>query len=351
MTQETKEAFLKLRELRKIEYYATPNTSKNVITNVCELLRCEETDNALCLCGREEKYRKGEVSDFEYFKELLLSLPSLKGTHIFDLVHLCFSEFCDEEAALKESFSEYEIGLLWTKANEKIYELCDREYDKLLKIYNVEKLYRYPDDAENAERDEKCHITDENTAFVFDFEGLDFVRPDPYHYKLAIEKQNSGEKLNNIEKSIILAQDIYLILSDKNRGKIQLHLRCDEQGDTAKNIINYLKDRGFSLDIFLAFSGEGSVDRLISLCLMSNEFVRIYPEIIITQTDSFENLKRRLRLLFGAYPCENIKFGGAATDSKAFFFEHVLFAKALFCVLCEIDKNRACDVLKKIFSY
>jgi len=350
MTQENREAYFELSRLPKFEYYAKPRTSCSLVTNVCELLRCKETDAALCLCGREEKYRRGEVSDFEYFKELLLSLPTLKGTHVFDLLHITLLELCGEELASRKSFSEEDICLLWAAANEKIFELCGGDHNELLKKYNVEKLYRCSVDDENKECDEKCHTSDKCEALVFDFKGLDFIRPDPYHYKLATEKKNRGEKLNNDEKSIILAQEIYLLLSLKSRGKIQLHLRCDENTDTAKDIINYLKDRKFSLDIFLAFSGEGSVEKLISLCLMSDENIRIYPEIVITKTDSFENLKRRLRLLFGAYPAENIRFGGAVTDSPTFFFEHILFVRALYSVLFEIenDEQKAYEKVRKI---
>ena len=350
MTQENREAYFELSRLPKFEYYAKLMKPRFMLTNVCELLRSEETDAALCLCGREEKYRRGEVSDFEYFKELLLSLPALNGTHVCDLVRLTLSELCGEELASRESFSEEDICLLWQSANEKIFALCGGEYEKLLKEYNVEKLYRYSIDDKNNSCDEKCHISDKKGVFVFDFTGLDFIRPDPYHYGLAIKKKNCGEKLNNDEKSIILSQNIYLILSDKSRGKIQLHLRCDENGDTAKKLINYLCDRGFSLDIHIAFSCEGSVEKLISLCLLSNENIRIYPEIVLTRTDSLENLKRRLRLLFGAYPAENIRFGGAVTDSPAFFFEQILFTRALYSVLCEIEKDgpKALEKARKI---
>lgn len=339
MTQETREAFLKLCALPKTEYYASPKNERAVVTNICELLRGDETDSALCLCGREEKYRRGEVSDFEYFKELLLALPMLKGTHIYDLARLTLSELCGDFFALSESFSDEDIRLLWGAANEKIAELCDGEYKKLLGIYNVEKLYKSSFDDGGNSCDEKCYISNGVTSFVFDFKELDFTRPDPYHYTLAINKKNSGEKLNNDEKSIILSQNIYLILSDKHREKIQLHLRCDENKSTASDLIKYLKDRKFSLDIFLSFEGCGSVEKLISLCLMSDDSIRIYPEILITKTDSLENLKRRLRLLFGGYPAENIRFGGAVTDSPLFFFEHILFRKALFEVLLEIEND------------
>ena len=350
MIQENRELFSKLSGLPKFEYYAKKKNTCSVITNVCELLRSGETDDALCLCGREEKYRRGEVSDFEYFKELLSVLPMLKGTHICDLVSLVLSELCGEKFISNETFSESDICDLWSSANEKIFEICGGEYDKLLEKYNVEKLYNCSADTGTCACDGKCHTTNKKEVNVFDFKGLDFIRPDPYHYGLAKDKEKCGEKLNNDEKSIILSQNIYLILSDKNRGKIQLHLLCDENKSTAKELINYLKDRGFSADILIGYSGEGSVEKLISLCLLSDENIRISPEIVITRTDSFENLKRRLRLLIGAYPCENLRFGGATTDSPTFFFEHILFTRALFSVLLEIgnDERNAYEKLRKI---
>ncbi len=350
MTRKMNEAFLKLCELPKFEYYARPRSERAVVTNICELIRSRETDDALCLCGREEKYRRGEVSDFEYFRELLRALPLLKGTHIFDLVNLILDEFCNGADTLKNRYSHTEINDLWREANEKMFAFCNGEYLELLRLNNVEKLYNNSFGTENRVVDEKCHTPSGDTTFVFDFKGFDFIRPDPYHYELAKNKENCGEKLNNNEKSIILAQEIYLLLSDKNRGKIQLHLRCDESGNTASELIKYLKDRGFSVDIFLAFEGEGSVEKLISLCLMSNDFIRIYPEILISKTDSFDNLKRRLRLLFGVYPAENIRFGGAVTDSPTFFLEHILFRKALFEVLFEIeqDEQKAFEKARKI---
>lgn len=352
MTKENREAYFELSRLPKFEYYATPKALPLSVTNVCELIRCKETDDALCLCLREEKYRRGEVSDFEYFKELLLSLPMLKGTHVCDLARLALSELCGEKFMSNETFSEQDICLLWRMANEKIFELCGGKYDKLLEKYNVEKLYNCSHDTENCCCAEKCHIVNKKEDFVFDFKGLDFARPDLYHYKLAKEKESRGEKLNNDEKSIILLQNIYLILSDKNREKIQLHLLCDENTDTAKKLINYLKDRGFSADILLGYLGEGSVENLITLCLLSDEKIRISPEIVVTRTDSFENLKRRLRLLLGAYPAENLRFGGAVTDSPTFFFEHILFAHALFSVILEIenDDTKAFEKVKKILS-
>jgi hypothetical protein len=302
-------------------------------------MRSKETDDALCLCCREEKYRKREVSDLEYFRELLRVIPMLKGTHLFDIIALILDEFCNGSGLLENGYSDTEINALWREANEKMFALCHGDYSELLSLNNVEKLYNSPLDHGKSCTDEKCHTSSNGTTFVFDFKELGFVRPDPYHYELAKNKENCGKKLNNDEKSIILAQNIYLLLSDKNRQKIQLHLRSDENKTTAYELIKYLKDRGFSLDIFLSFEGEGSVEKLISLCLMSDESIRIYPEIVITKTDSFENLKRRLRLLFGAYPAEKIRFGGALTDSCAFFYEHILFRKALFEVLFEIEKD------------
>ncbi len=311
------------------DLYACPGKTAGVITNISELLMSSDTDAALCFCESEEKYRRREVSDFEYFAELMRVLPMLFGTHTYDTVTTALCAICDDRTVIKKEFSNSDICVLWKRANERIAELCGGEYEILLQKFGVEKLYY--DEIVSSENlcVGKYYTSGADTTFVFDMKNIDFIRPDPYHCDIAMKKKNNGEKLNFQEISLVLSQSLYLKLSEKNRGKIQLHLRADNDGKNASALINYFKGRRFPLEIFLAFEGGQSVETLTSLCLLSDENVRIRPEIVITGTDSFVNLCARSKLLFAAYPSEKIGFGGAVTDSPAFFAEHLLFRSAL----------------------
>ena len=299
-----------------------------VITNITELIACAETDEALCFCDSEGKYRRRESSDFEYFSELMRILPELEGTHVCENIRSILCEICGIEA-LDGALSESDICSLWTLANEKMFSLCDGEYVEFLKKYGAEKLYF--DEFALIENDcvGKYYDSGTDTIFVYNMKKLDFVRPDPYHYDCALKKQNNGEKLNNKEISTLLAQTLYLKLAEKQRGKIQLHLRADSDGKTARELISYFKGRRFPLEIYLAFEGEGSVENTVSLCLLSDEIVKVRPEILLTRTDSFANLCDRMKLLFAAYPYKNVTYGGTDTNSPAFFLGYRLYKRAI----------------------
>lgn len=318
------------------DHYARVSKTNGVITNISELLRSEETDAALCFCESEEKYRRREVSDFEYFSELIRALPMLVGTHVYDTVTTAVCEICGDSTVIKKELSDGEICELWKFCNEKISELCMGDIDVLCKKFGVEKSYYDEFAFYNGYCVGKCYISDRDTTFVFDMKNIDFVRPDPYHYELAIKKKNNGEKLNVQEISLVLSQELYLKLSENGRGKIQLHLRADDDGKNAEELINYIKGRRFQIEIFIAVTGGQSVERIASLCLLSDENVRIRPEIVISKTDSFANLCARLRLLFAVYPRRMISYGGSVTDSPAFFAEYLLFCRAIESVLNEI---------------
>ena len=318
------------------DHYARSSKTNVVITNISELLMSEETDAALCFCESEEKYRRREVSDFEYFSELMRVLPTLVGTHVYDTVTTAICAICGDSTVFKNEFSDIDICGLWKCCNEKISELCGGDLDVLCGKFGVEKSHFDEFAFCNGYCVGKCYNTDRDTTFVFDMKNIDFVRPDPYHYELAIKKKNNGEKLNTEEISLVLSQELYLKLSEKNRGKIQIHLRADDDGKNAEALINYIKGRIFSIEIFLAVTGEQSVERIAPVCLLSDENVRIRPEIVVSKTDSFANLRARLRLLFAVYPWKMISYGGSVTDSPAFFAEHLLFCRALESVLNEI---------------
>ena len=317
------------------DHYARVSKTNGVITNISELLRSEETDAALCFCESEEKYRRREVSDFEYFSELIRALPMLIGTHVHDTVTTAICAICGDSTVIKNEFSDSDICGLWKHCNEKISELCMGDIDVLCKKFGVEKSYYDEFAFYNGNCVGKCYNSDRDTTFVFDMKNIDFVRSDPYHYELAIKKKNNGEKLNIQEISLVLSQELYLKLSENGRGKIQLHLRADDDGKNAEELINYIKGRRFQIEIFIAVTGGQSVERIASLCLLSDENVRIRPEIVISKTDSFANLCARLRLLFAVYPWKMLSYGGSVTNSPAFFAEYLLFCRALERVLNE----------------
>lgn len=330
--------------------YAIPRKTAGVITNITELIRRKEIEEILSFFDWKRETPLGKASDFEYFNELCKKLPYLKGTKLLDLLCVELALFCDSFDGENVRLSSEQIRQMWHEANEKIVGCFDGSIKKTYGIFNVEKLYRHDDNRSPRiydEKDKKSPLIDSDT---YDLAEFDFIRPDPYHSEMLRDRIIRGEKLNNNEISLLSFQDIYLKFLQNKSGKMQLHLRFGRGTRTAENLISYLKLRGLRGEIFLGCDGETSAEAVAYLCSMSDGNINVRPEIVLTRTDSYRNLKNRLSLLAGAYPVEKLRFGGAVTDSPLFFAEHFMFRKALSEVLCEIygDVNEALDTAKKI---
>ena len=343
MSVNKNELFLRLAEIVAPSFYANGVCKDVTITNIGEIFKTPENDFMLLASESNGSVDNVKTSDFEYFSEYLKRLPTLRGTRSYDLSKIILEVLCGIERMPINGFSDEEIRKLWIDGNAKIFE-------RGTESFNAEKLYSSDYIMRKTCCDEKCHIYDDIHTLVCDYTELDFIRPDPYHAGLICDKEISGEKLNNYEISLLMSQKIYEYISKNKCEKIQLHLRSFGDKKVLFELVEYLKRLNKPLDIFIAYETFFELDDILKLASLTDENIKISPEIVITNYDSLNVLTNRLSTLFAVYPTGQIRFGGAVTDSPTLFFEHILFNRALFSVLCEIenDQRKAYEKLRKI---
>ena len=342
---------LKVKSMPMRDRYANPTVQKNVLTNITELIKSDERTALLSLFNGDEKYDILSLSDFEYFEKLASTLPLLVGTYEGELakeeILLLLGRFLD----CKEFQKEGSLRSAWENANAFL-NACDGNYDRILEKIGVEKSYQREPAIDGFWCVEKYKERSEKLILLCDLRNLRFVRPDPYHAALATEKHRSGEELSSDERSLLAMQIVYSLCMEAPEREIEIHLRADGDGQTAKDVIAYLNRRNLCGTVWFAADDTMSNDTILKLCAKSNDRLRVRPEIVLGKTDSSRNLKERLARLSAVYPLTLWRFGGVPTTAPLFAAGHMHARRVICALVAETveDPNDALMIVQQIFS-
>jgi len=290
------------------------------------------------------------LSDFEYFRALAMLLPRLTGVREGELIGEELLIIQEKAHDISRPLADEILQEIWNDVRDTL-EKCDGDYDILLGEIGVEKLHCGYRIANASCGVKKYKNKEDDLSALCDFRGLSFVRPDPYHVSLIEEKKQRGESLWAEESAMLAAQALYRLCATARDREVEIRLLADN-GQTAKEVIAYLKRLHVRGCVWLAADGAIADDALVALCALSDEHLRVRLEIVLGETDSARNFEKRLSALAALYPISLWHFGGVITQSPLFAAGHVLARRVICGLAFEIvdDKNEATAMVKAIFS-
>ena len=341
--------FQKVECLPIKDRYADPALSHQVLTNITELIRSPQKDALISLFDSDEKYDILSMSDFEYFQTLATLLPNLGGTLEGELLKEEILLFQENQLDFPRPGERELIQDVWKNANEQIAN-CDGDFWCFLSKFGVEKSHQEREPLCSIGRVEKYNNQPNVLSVLCDLRGMDFVRPDPYHAKLAEEKYRRGEALSADEKAMLISQTMYLLC--KTERELDVHLLADDDGRAASDLLAYLNRQNASGHVWVAADGEMANETLLTLCALSDSRLTVRPEIVLGKTDSAYNLEKRLSSLAAVYPISLWRFGGVLTRSPLFVAGHRHARRVICRLLSEMidDPEQAFAIATKMFS-
>lgn len=332
--------FSRVKTLPIRDAWAKPKLSFGVLTNITELVKTPERDAMISLFFRDKKCEISARSDFEYFQALLSLLPNLIGTREGEILEEEMFILLGNSIQSKDLTDEWLVKNLWQTANEELMS-CNGKYESFLIHIGVEKLYHREEPFAGLCRVEKCNKGDDDFFWTCDFRGLDFVRPDAYHARLAEEKSRQGAPLSVAEESLLAAQAVYCLCSDERNGNVEIHLQADGDGKTASELISYLKRLHIRGEVWIAADGRMTPDTLLALCGQSDADLFVRPEIVMGDFDSRRNARERLAALSAVYPMTLWRFGGVPTHAPMFVAAHMHMRRILCDLIAEVATSNA----------
>lgn len=340
---EENRVFRKLRELPLIDRYAVMDGKDQPSDTLTELVQSRERMATMALVGCGEKYKKGEVSDFEWLEKWEACLPLCPG--------LGLASIYEEEMALLGLDPHGTAKEKWTKFNEikqsknitvhtdyilkskktKDIWIGELVMDNINKGWEYQRFLRHLPEQLAEESEREIHL-------LSDLSEISFERPNPHLALQSYHKLKDGEKLNSKEAFVLQAQVLIecLLALRKLKKRAVIHLYGGDSAGLPCDLLRYLRAHSLAdaeIRVGLTLS---AFPRAVGILTES------FPdrvELVLRPSALSDTFDLKMEKLISSMPFGGLRFGGVLTDAPLLEATHILVKKRIIGLLSQICDN------------
>jgi len=327
--------------VKRIPCIGDLHSDRSTHRNLYRFLCTEEGMRLLSLAATENNRLSEEHSDYENFVQILHLLPSLTGSGYFRYAVTVIETFCGENSDLSPENAE----ALWKSS---LFEIKMIDFDILSRFQKV----TVPDIADwicpdgNQLRNDmdfseylcayERHIAQKD-ALYFDFTGIQFCIPDPYHSQLGFRARLLGEATAETDRWLS-SQMLRVAGEICKKRDIPIIIGGAFDKEDTQALFYYLKkqERLPRVLLTIPMDSEESAMRMLLYAKESGVLENVSGLIPVeTEHISFGTLRRTLLQIAQRYPMGKLVYLPKGKDVPETYIESVKFLRALSGVLAE----------------
>ena len=303
-------------------FFATP----------ADLLIGDTEEQFICFCAENGAPDYEKMSDYERFSSFVANIPSFRGSGVLEA-------FCEKVRIAFDHdilLSDLDAPSLWKKYSDSLSERggylpLSAPPSDMLCLPLLCKASDYGSWVES-----QVALVEKSERVMFDISNTKFIRSDAYHCSKAYDEYlKVGGKLPDILSCGLL----YSVCDNLKKRNICLWLNVGENIASARDIMNYLAERGVLPNVRIFTYGKHLQYAVPALCkdmVSGDKKIKVLFGMLMNKGLSSDMIAQDIKNIAGIYPIGQLSFGGLYPyDINSRAYENI-FKRGLCKALCDI---------------